>query len=219
MDRLSRFDDKWPGQQQATSFGNPPSGFWSDPEVKESKAKGVSLNDAVKHFISNPATIGKPTHINMQTKVVELDNGSTISFDDILEEYKKAANNEKTSDFGFFDGPVDIGKERDGNFPSGIWMPRGTEDLDIDPNVSLANLGLSKIDKRADEQPLTMDQQSQIAAEYGPEYNSAAEHYFQAVKNGHPADRAIQYAVSEMAKVGITISPTILLEVTNTYLA
>ena len=220
MERLSRFeDDKWQGQRDATSFGNPPQGFWSDPEVKEGKTKGgASLNDAVKHFISDPKVLGKPVHIDMQQQIVELDNGSTISFDDIVKEYTKIANNEKTSDFGFFDGPVDIGKERDGNFPSGIWMPKGTEDLDIDPNVTTSSLGLSKLDKTADENPLTPDQENQIAAEYGPQYNSALQHYANALKNGHPQDKALAYAVSEMEKVGITISPTILLQVTNTYL-
>lgn len=218
MDRLSKFDDKWPGQEQAQPFGAPPKGMWYDPEVKESKAQGISLNDAIKHFISNPQILGKPSHVDMQMKMVELDNGSAISFDDIVEEYKKVANNEKTSDFGFFDGPVDLGKEPKGDFPSVQWLPKGREDDPSDEDVVTSGFGLSKLDKRAFEDVLSQDQKNQIAAQYGPEYISAVGHYYEALKNGHPQQKALEYAISEMSKVGVTISPTILLEVTNTYL-
>ena len=39
------------------------------------------------------------------------------------------------SDYGFMDSPKDIGKNPSGDFPSVQWMPRGTEDQDVSPNI------------------------------------------------------------------------------------
>jgi hypothetical protein len=218
VDRLSRFDDKWPGQEKAQPIGAPPKGMWYDPAAKESKSKGISLNDAVKYFLENPTVLGKPAHIDMRLKMIELDNGSAISFDDIVQEYGKVVSNEKTSDFGFFDSPVDLGKDPKGDFPSVQWLPKGREDDPSDEDLVTSEFGLSRLDKRAYDNPLSQEQMNQVAAQYGAEYNSAVAHYYEAITNGHPQNRALDYAVAEMKKVGVTISPTILLEVTNTYL-
>ncbi len=207
MDRLSS-NDKWPGQDKSSPVGMPPKGFWYDPEIKESSAtKGISLNDAVKHFISNPSLIGKPAHINVAERMVELDNGKSISFDDIVKMYQEVLT--KTSDYSFFEGPTDLGKKPKGDFPSVTWLPNGTEDKDVDED---------RITATAFEHPLSLSQEKQIAAKWGPEYISALSHFNQALKNGHPKERAIQYAISELRKAGVTISPTTLLEIADIYM-
>ena len=207
MDRLSS-SDKWPGQNKSSPIGSPPKGFWYDPEIKEgAPTKGVSLNDAVKHFISNPTLIGKPSHINMAERSVELDNGKSLSFDDIIKAYQEVLT--KKSDYSFFESPTDLGKKPKGDFPSVTWVPNGTEDKEVDED---------RITAKAFEHQLPLDHEKQITAKWGPEYISALYHLNQAIKNGHPKDRAVQYAVAEMKKMGVTISPMTLLEIADIYM-
>lgn len=116
---------------------------------------------------------------------------------------------EKSSDYGLMDGPGDIGRNHDGDFPNGVWLPRGQEDQDADPNVTTA----------AVDSPLTIDQQNQVAAKYGPEYNSAVQHFYSAVKNHHPVDRSFQYAMKEMTKIKTPVEPTKFMDVIDTYLS
>jgi hypothetical protein len=257
------------------------------------------------------------------------------------------------SNFGLIDGPKDLGKNPSGDFPSVQWMPKGQEDLDVDPNVTtatfkteqekiltssnektnqtllkilskdkdsyiranvaknrntplevLAELSLdqdefvreavdlnplkkSAIEERkfmitdmgegtehrtlvdenknlvilprygvwriengiakdvietsndldvlkkkynaavvvttaskelkAIESPLTQDEQNQIAAKYGAEYNTALAHIYFAAKRGHSLDKAIEYAINEMKKVNISLEPKKLVEAMNLY--
>ena len=96
-------------------------------------------------------------------------------------------------------------------------MPRGTEDMSV--NEDIITGGLSALDKVSENDYLTQEQKNQIAAEYGPEYISALFHYFDALSNGHPEDRAQGYAVKEMEKVDQAILPGTLSEIADIYMS
>lgn len=129
-------DKEYPGQAAATSIGKTPSAMWSDPSVKEGDSDN-SLSEALRYFIANPGTVGLPTHVSEAEKLVIFDSGPALSFEEVVLQFKK---NTTEKDSSFFDGPVDLGKEHDGDFPSVTWMPRGQEDKD----VSDADLTASK---------------------------------------------------------------------------
>lgn len=98
--------------------------------LQEEAKKGLSLNDALKLFSGNPTLLNKaPIDIDVTSRMVHWNDGSKTSFDETvqlaLEHMPK-----KESDFGFMDGPVDLGKDPKGDFPSVSWMPRGQEDKD-----------------------------------------------------------------------------------------
>jgi hypothetical protein len=210
-------DEKWLGQKRTVPIGTPPKGFYYDPEVKESANQHApSINDAIKFFIQNPEIIGKPASIDVPKRSVELDNGRHVSFEDIMTAYQDQVT--KTSEQGFFDSPTDVGKAPKGDFPSVKWLPRGQEDAEENPNTTMAKCRLSRFDKRAYEEALPLDYEKQIAAKWGPEYISALYHYKTATENGHDKTRALQYAVAEMKKVGVTVIPEKVLEVANIYM-
>ena len=78
---------------------------------------------------------------------------------------------------------------------------------------------MSALDKSAENDYLTQNQRDQIAAQYGPEYISALFHYFDALSNGHPEDRAQEYAIKEMEKSHQTILPGTLSEISEIYIS
>lgn len=217
--------EKWPYQNRATPIGAPPKGFWYNPEVKESSENGdsqkPSLRDALHHFSSHPDSLGKPEHISMSDSKVEFASGQTLSFKEVIHRYiqttqGKSSEKGKGTEKGFYDSPVDVGKDPKGDFPSNSWLPKGTEDMNM--NIDQRGLGLSKLDKQAEEEFITEESKEEIASTAGAEYISALKHYFDAIRNKHPKDRAIEYSVNEMKKQDISISPTKLLELVSLYL-
>lgn len=128
-------DEKYPGQDKATSVGYPPDGMWYDPMSKDAKSE-ASVAEALRYFIANPDIVGMPTHISTSEKRVYFSDGKTQSFDELISAFTKHSTEKDAS---FFDGPVDIGKEHDGDFPSVMWMPRGEEDLDVDDEALTAS--------------------------------------------------------------------------------
>ncbi|MGI0060652.1 MAG: hypothetical protein ACREBJ_12885, partial [Nitrosotalea sp.] len=62
-------------------------------------------------------------------------------------------------------------------------------------------------------EPILDEFQKEIAAEYGAQYNSALRFYENALQDGHEADKAFQYALSEMQRVNMPVKPDMLLEV------
>lgn len=131
-------NDKWQGQANSTSVGNPSKGFWYDPSVKESSADS-KIAEALKYFIENPDELGVPTHISQAEKRVFFSNGKSHTFDEVVESYSLMTSDKDAS---FFDGPVDLGKEHDGDFPSVTWMPRGHEDGDVNDHALTAERGV-----------------------------------------------------------------------------
>ena len=233
-DKKKFLPNKWPGQKHTVPIGSPPKGMWYDPKVKEGKPSvrnrppQPSLNDAIKYFIENPDKYGTPASFDLKKQVVLFNTGNTLSFDDVIENYMKDSGKYKEGDAssqwgrdGFWDSPnpSDVGKEPKGDFPSVQWLPRGTEDMSVDEDIVTADWGLSSLDKTSEESYLTQSQRDQIAAKYGSEYISALEHYFDALSDGHPEDRASQYAISEMAKVNQTILPGTLSEISEIYMS
>ena len=365
--------DKWPYQNRATPIGSPPKGMWYNPQVKDADEKKPSLRDALHHFTQHPDSLGKPGHVSMTDSKIEFASGQILSFKEVIQRYiettqSKDSDKRKGVEKGFYDSPVDVGKDPKGDFPSNNWLPKGTEDMSVSPNehaaslskiayisgrrgnayvrqyleefdieyddtiqdilkstawdvekkieliharvknlaenwsdeddldvksvdwsdpeindqeimnlinsyedLHTAGLGLSKLDKRSDFWPalggqdvkhedhmdtyeghdtedgskwfecpkgsgnsrwekgpksqkkaedsfITEESKEAIAKTHGAEYISALKHYVDAVQNGHPEDLAMDYAVAEMNKQSIGISPTKLLEVISLYL-
>ena len=232
--KIKFLPNKWPAQERTVPIASPPKGMWYDPKVKEGKGTPqnkpptVSLNDAVRYYIDNPDKYGMPASFDLKTQTVLFASGKTISFKEILDNYSKDSGKYKEGDAssqwgrdGFWDSPnpSDLGKEPSGDFPSVQWMPRGTEDMSVDEDIITGGLGLSEFDKIAENEYLTQEQKDQIAAQYGPEYISALSHYFDALSNGHPEDRAQEYAIKEMEKSRQTILPGTLSEVSEMYMS
>lgn len=230
-DKKKFLPNKWPAQKRTVPIAAPPKGMWYDPKVKEGKGSPKnrpyqpSINDALKYYIDNPDRFGMPASFDMQKKLVLFDAGHSVSFDEVIDNYMKDSGKLKEGDAsdqwgegGFYDSPnpSDLGKEPKGDFPSMGWLPRGTEDMSVDEDIITGSLNLSAFDVEADEY-LTQDQRSQIAAEYGPEYISALTHFYDALVNGHPEDRAQAYAIAEMEKTNQTILPGTLSEIAKIY--
>lgn len=138
---------KWPYQRRTTPIGNPPKGMWYDPSIKESNedTEKPTLRDALHHFSQNPDELGKPGHLSMTDSTVEFANGSILQFSEVVARYSesmpiKDMDKGKGVEKGFFDSPVDVGKDPKGDFPSAMWMPKGTEDMNVSPNEHAASL-------------------------------------------------------------------------------
>jgi len=72
--------------------------------------------------------------------------------------------------------------------------------------------------KTAETSPVDKEQQDIIAAQYGPEYNTALVHFQTAIQAEHPVDRAFEYAINAMTQVGFNIDGPKLAQVIDTYL-
>ncbi len=111
----------------------------------KSNEKGISVNDALQHYMANPGDDGKPAYFDSSSKMVEFENGKQYTFDELVLKYRDDLLIKK-SDYGFMDGPTDLGKRPKGDFPTVTWMPRGNEDMDVDPNLTTANKKKAELD-------------------------------------------------------------------------
>ena len=93
------------------------------------------------------------------------------------------------------------------------------EELD-ERNPGLGKMYVERMtQKHADlDNPLSQEEQAEIAAKYGPEYNSASLHYYQARQNGHSDARATAYAVDEVHKQKSHIDQAKFKQIKDTYL-
>lgn len=218
-------------------------------QMKIQRESSVDMHDNIKQMALRLAPVS-PTRMSLY-KVLRT---SFPKYDNDIRQVMRELIEEKKADMGWFDSPIDLNHgHNDGSFPSVTWMPRGTEDQDVSPNIVTSdkrpfNLpsgpcafcgGKSprnklwcsvecqdawnkkmqeKNLKKSSEELLTMDQQKQVAATYGPEMNTALNHYHDALKRGHSKDRSMLYAIEEMKKVNIHTDPQKLVEAINNYL-
>ena len=135
-------DDKWPAQQRVVPIGLGERGWQGyEPFKKGSdKEKGISVSDALEYYRDNPGEDGRPVYLDSSSHIVEFENKKRYSFDEIVTKYRDEIVT-KQSEKGFYDGPTDLGKRPKGDFPSVTWMPKGNEDLDVDPNKTTASKG------------------------------------------------------------------------------
>ena len=99
-----------------------------------------------------------------------------------------------------------------------FYMTKSLEDLETyyPGLVALYNKHLQT--KTALQNPLTDEQQNQIAAKYGPMMNTTLMYYAEALKNGHAKDRALAYALDEMKKMNTVIDSAKLVEAIDVYI-
>ena len=256
-------EDKWQSQKEVVPIGLGERGWQAYEPYKQSSGSDAMAMywDQVRDSFFDKGNRWSAVVQELKQMYTEI---TDENIQELQDQVRYTLNQHKTqveSDFGFFDGPTDLGKRPKGDFPSVQWMPRGVEDMDVDPNKTTASKGNdgqvpkskaewkvplfdhrgvqyfgneedaknyfqkakkqdkdpSKPTKIADVNELPNDFEAQIAAKYGPEYNTALMHYNDAIKNGHAPDRAFQYAIAEMQKVEIAILPDVLSEVVNTY--
>ncbi len=102
--------------------------------------------------------------------------------------------------------------------PEGCCMAWDRTDVTV-PEENMQGAVVKWMLKTSDENGIIDSHEKEIAAKYGPEYNTALMHAQDAIKNGHSNDRALEYAVAEMQKVEAPVSPEILSEVMQVYLS
>jgi hypothetical protein len=126
----------------------------------DSKKKGLSL-DKVLQILEQKGF--KPVHVDYKSKIIEFMDKSKLSFDEAtrkaldLSKYSSAESEEqeRNSDAGhsFYDSPTDLGKQRDGQWPSDTWMPSGQADKDAEPWDNIAaskKISKKELKKKAD---------------------------------------------------------------------
>jgi hypothetical protein len=133
--KLSAHDDKWQKQKQVVPFGFAAPGTLAYEPYKEGAS--VSLNDAIKFLTEHGTELGIPPiqRIDMQQKTVVLSDGNAFGFDEIVH-FVADYLTHKDADMGTMDGPRDLGKQPDGDFPSVEWMPSGDADKDVSSNAT-----------------------------------------------------------------------------------
>jgi hypothetical protein len=160
-------EDKWPKQEQAVPIGMGERGWQAYEPYKQSSPdplnKSVLRNEDLKKSVDHLMVNKDPKYLAevkqklidfvSQTKIDDNDKKTIVNkvqsiqkpFDLMKYYYYSIAkfeigstDSEIKSDFGFFDGPVDLGKDPKGDFPSVMWMPRGQEDLDVSDNITTA---------------------------------------------------------------------------------
>jgi len=311
-------------------------------QIESKKPGAASLDDAIEFYIRHSEILGLPGEIDFKKRLVHFSTGKKMKWEDFIQRFIQDSQTRKKSDFGFFDSPVDLGKDPKGDFPSSKWLPKGHEDDVVNEDVTTAsinplkreklytegqkldpkllddaiwrhinsytedewfeNYGEKYIDdlietawehgkklssftieksledktkedwldmygedefnswkenlsgyqtleelhqdysqialyyesketpidverqsqkepqKEARESFLTEEQEMEIAEKYGPEYNTALNHIYDAIKNGHTIERAFAYAINEMKKIQISILPSKLTDAVKEYL-
>lgn len=75
-----------------------------------------------------------------------------------------------------------------------------------------------QLNKKAEESPLTQEDQNQIAAKWCPAMNILINNYAEAVKRGHSKDRSLEYALYSIQNIDKSINEKQAVEAINAYL-
>jgi hypothetical protein len=96
-----------------------------------------------------------------------------------------------------------------------IWDLKNSQEI---PTGVVRAFNKKDIVKKAEESILPEDYQNQVAAKWCPAMNIALVNYSQAVKNGHEASRAFDYALQSVSNIDSSIKEADLREAISTYL-